>query len=121
MTAPVGDRSIPYRHRCGASAGDGGGRARNSDKGVAVQINRRGCIHDDTGFSRHAGHVAGEVIAAGSRDLNTVDSSPGVFVALIGIRASTWSSVFIVGAGGPGGVRGPCAFSEKADARSRRT
>ena len=35
--------------------------------------------------------------------------SPGVLAALTMVRASIWSSVFIVGAGAPGGVRLPWA------------
>jgi hypothetical protein len=38
---------------------------------------------------------------------NTLFASPGVFTALTAIRGSISLSVFIVGAGGPGGVSDP--------------
>src|SRR4051812_41591015 len=44
---------------------------------------------------------------------NSASVLPGVWVASIGIRASTWSSVFMVGAGGPGGVRLPWGKAER--------
>src|SRR4051812_30048482 len=42
--------------------------------------------------------------------MNRVVALPGVFVAFTSLRGSIWSSVFIVGAGAPGGgASGPCA------------
>src|SRR4051794_41325023 len=43
-------------------------------------------------------------------------ASPGVLVRLMAVRgsslASSWASVFIVGAGAPGGVSPPCGKTE---------
>jgi hypothetical protein len=41
--------------------------------------------------------------------MDRLPESPGVFAALTMVRGSIWSSDFIVGAGGPGGVRLPWA------------
>src|ERR1039457_1539643 len=53
--------------------------------------------------------------------MNWLVPSPGVLVAFTIWRASTWSSVFMVGAGGPGGVSGPWAKMGDADKPRMRT
>src|SRR6478735_1733958 len=52
--------------------------------------------------------------------INVFAVSPGVFVALTILRASIWSSVFMVGAGPAGGVSEPWAKALTDKSRERR-